>query len=49
MNGVRRQLGRGWRTVWESIEPLMQAMAADPSRFVGMAILGLSWVNPFSA
>jgi transposase len=27
VNGIRRQLGTGWRTVWESIEPVLQAMA----------------------
>ena len=41
VNGVRRQLGTGWRTVWESIEPLLQAMADDPSRFEGVAVLGV--------
>jgi transposase len=41
VNGIRRQLGTGWRTVWESIEPLLQAMAADPARFEGVAILGV--------
>lgn len=25
VNGVRRQLGTGWRTVWESIKPLLEA------------------------
>jgi hypothetical protein len=41
VNGIRRQLGTGWRTVWESIEPLLQVMAADPARFEGVAILGV--------
>ena len=41
VNGIRRQLGTGWRTVWESIRPLLQAADADPSRFVGVAILGV--------
>ncbi|MEK4241980.1 MULTISPECIES: ISL3 family transposase [Janibacter] len=41
VNGVRRQLGTGWRTVWESIRPLLQAAADDVSRFEGVAILGV--------
>jgi transposase len=41
VNGVRRQLGTGWRTVWESIKPLLQAADADPARFDGVAILGV--------
>jgi transposase len=31
--GVARQLGTTWRTVWCSIKPLLEAMAADPTRF----------------
>lgn len=27
VNGIRRQLGCGWRTVWEAIQPLLQAAA----------------------
>jgi hypothetical protein len=34
VNGVRRQLGAGWRTVWDSIKPIVAAAAADESRFV---------------
>jgi transposase len=41
VNGVRRQLGTGWRTVWESIKPLLETAAADPARFEGVAILGV--------
>jgi transposase len=41
VNGIRRQLGTGWRTVWESIRPLLQAAAEDESRFEGVAILGV--------
>ena len=41
MNGVRRQLGTGWRTVWESIKPLLAAPDADPCRFEGVKILGV--------
>lgn len=41
VNGVRRQLGTGWRTVWESIRPILAAAAADESRFEGVTILGV--------
>jgi transposase len=41
VNGVRRQLGTGWRTVWEAILPLLQAADQDASRFEGVAILGV--------
>lgn len=33
VNGIRRQLGTGWRTVWESIRPLLQVADADLARF----------------
>jgi transposase len=38
--GIARQLGASWRTVWRSIEPLLQAMADDPTRFAGVTTLG---------
>lgn len=41
VNGIRRQHGTGWRTVWDSIQPLLQAADEDPSRFEGVAILGV--------
>ena len=41
INGLRRQLGTGWRTVWESIRPLLEVADADPSRFDGVTILGV--------
>lgn len=39
--GIARQLGTTWRTVWKTIEPLLQAMADDESRFAGVASLGV--------
>ena len=39
--GIARQLGTSWRTVWSSIEPLLQAMADDPARFAGVTTLGV--------
>ncbi len=41
VNGLRRQLGTGWRTVWEAIKPLLEAADADVTRFAGVAILGV--------
>jgi len=41
VNGIRRQLGTGWRTVWAAIKPLLEAADGDPARFVGVAILGV--------
>ena len=41
VNGLRRQLGTGWRTVWESLKPLLQAAADDPARFEGITTLGV--------
>jgi len=39
--GIARQLGTTWRTVWRSIAPLLEAMAADESRFDGVRTLGV--------
>ncbi len=41
VNGVRRQLGCGWRTVWDTIKPILQAAADDPARFEGVTRLGV--------
>ncbi len=41
VNGIRRQLGTGWRTVWESIKPLLDKADKDPSRFDAVKILGV--------
>ena len=41
VNGVRRQLGTGWRTVWDSIKPILAEAAADESRFENVTILGV--------
>lgn len=39
--GLARQLGTTWRTVWRSIQPLLEAMAADPTRFEHVSSLGV--------
>ena len=41
VSGLARQLGTTWRTVWRSIKPLLEAMAADPTRFTGVTSLGV--------
>ncbi|MCD4536591.1 hypothetical protein LRP67_21070 [Nocardioides sp. cx-169] len=41
MAGLARQLGTTSRTVWRSIEPLLEAMAADPDRFENVSSLGV--------
>ena len=39
--GLARQLGTTWRTVWRAIEPLLEEMADDESRFGGVNALGV--------
>jgi transposase len=41
VNGVRRQLGTGWRTVWEAIKPLLENAADQEARFEGVTVLGV--------
>jgi transposase len=41
VSGIARQLATTWTTVWRSIKPLLQAAAADESRFEGVSILGV--------
>ncbi|WP_237770215.1 helix-turn-helix domain-containing protein [Ornithinimicrobium sp. CNJ-824] len=41
VQGVARQLGVRWRTVWSAIKPILTAAAADETRFAGVAILGV--------
>lgn len=41
VQGLARQLGTSWRTVWRSIQPLLEEMAADPQRFAGVDFLGV--------
>ena len=41
VQGLARQLGTTWRTVWSAIKPLLEAMAADPTRFEGVTDLGV--------
>lgn len=39
--GLARQLGTTWRTVWRSIKPLLEEMAADETRFADVTALGV--------
>lgn len=41
IQGLVRQLGTTWRTVWLAIQPLLEAMAADLARFDGVTDLGV--------
>ena len=41
IHGLARQLGTTWDTVWSSIRPLLEAAAADESRFDGVTTLGV--------
>ncbi|WP_420892888.1 ISL3 family transposase [Pseudoclavibacter helvolus] len=39
--GLARQLGTSWKTVWRAIEPELQRLAADESRFENVTTLGV--------
>lgn len=41
VQGLARQLGTTWRTVWNSIKPLLDALAEDETRFDGVRTLGV--------
>ena len=41
VRGLARQLGTTWNTVWGSIKPLLEAMAADETRFENVSTLGV--------
>ena len=41
VHGLARQLGTTWRTVWKAIQPMLQQMADDESRFDGVTALGV--------
>lgn len=40
VRGLTRQLGTTWNTVWGSIKPLLEQMAADETRFAGVQTSG---------
>ncbi len=39
--GLARQLGTAWKTLWRAVEPELQRLAADESRFDGVESLGV--------
>jgi transposase len=41
VQGIACQLGTAWRTVWRAIKPMLEALAADESRFDGVTTLGV--------
>jgi transposase len=41
VQGLARQLGTAWRTVWRSVKPLLDGLAADETRFEGVTSLGV--------
>ena len=41
VQGLARQLGTTWRTVWRSVRPLLEHAAAQESRFAGVSVLGV--------
>ncbi|MFH5823760.1 helix-turn-helix domain-containing protein [Georgenia sp. AZ-5] len=41
VQGLARQLGVDWHTVWDAIKPELETMAKDESRFAGVQILGV--------
>jgi transposase len=38
---VARRLGVDWHTLWDTIRPLLRALADDPARFQGVAVVGV--------
>lgn len=41
VQGLARQLGVDWKTLWRSIKPRLVELAADESRFAGVVSLGV--------
>ena len=41
IEGIRRQLGTSWKTVWRAVEPELVRLAGDESRFDGVTTLGV--------
>ncbi|NYJ66493.1 transposase [Pseudoclavibacter chungangensis] len=39
--GLARQLGTSWKTVWRAVEPELEKLAADETRFDGVTTLGV--------
>lgn len=41
IQGLARQLGTSWKTVWRAIKPELERLADEPSRFDGVTTLGV--------
>lgn len=41
VQGIARQLGVSWKTVWRHVKPVLERAAADESRFTGVSTLGV--------
>ena len=41
VQGLARQLGCTWKTLWRAVKPVLETAAADESRFAGVATLGV--------
>ncbi|PZT87611.1 MAG: hypothetical protein DI630_34145 [Gordonia sp. (in: high G+C Gram-positive bacteria)] len=41
IEGLRRQLGTSWKTVWRAVEPELVKLAEDESRFENVTTLGV--------
>ena len=41
VQGIARQLGVSWKTVWRHVKPVLERRAADESRFQGVTTLGV--------
>lgn len=41
VQGIARQLGVSWKTVWRHVKPVLEKRAADQSRFAGVTTLGV--------
>jgi transposase len=41
VQGLARQLGCTWKTLWRAVKPVLEAAAADEARFAGVTSLGV--------
>ena len=41
VQGLARQLGCSWKTLWRAVRPVLEGAAADEDRFVGVTCLGV--------
>ncbi|MGP5838665.1 hypothetical protein ACTXPN_13985 [Brachybacterium alimentarium] len=42
IQGLARQLGTTWNTLWTQVQPVLAQAAGDPSRFEGVQVLGVA-------